>query len=40
MFGILGMFIAIPMFAVIKVFLEEGIRRFEMRKERKLLNKE
>ncbi|WKY45401.1 AI-2E family transporter [Eubacteriaceae bacterium ES2] len=40
MFGILGMFIAIPMFAVIKVFLEEGIKRFEYKKERELLTKE
>lgn len=28
-FGVLGMFVAIPVFAVIKVFLEEGLRRLE-----------
>jgi predicted PurR-regulated permease PerM len=39
LFGILGMFIAIPMFAVIKVFLEEGLSRWEMKKERMVLEK-
>lgn len=28
-FGVLGMFVAIPVFAVIKVFLEEGLKRLE-----------
>lgn len=39
LFGIMGMFIAIPMFAVIKVFLEEGLTRWEMKKERMVLEK-
>ncbi|WKY48424.1 AI-2E family transporter [Eubacteriaceae bacterium ES3] len=38
LFGLLGMFIAIPMFAVIKVFLEKWLQRFEEKKERELLN--
>jgi len=34
LFGVLGMFVAIPMFAVIKVFFEEGLTRWEDKKER------
>lgn len=33
LFGIPGMFVAIPMFAVIKVFFEEGLTRWEQKKE-------
>jgi predicted PurR-regulated permease PerM len=33
LFGIPGMFVAIPMFAVIKVFFEEGLTRWEYKKE-------
>ncbi|PKM59380.1 MAG: AI-2E family transporter [Firmicutes bacterium HGW-Firmicutes-4] len=33
LFGIPGMFVAIPMFAVIKVFFEEGLTRWERKKE-------
>lgn len=33
LFGVLGMFVAIPMFAVIKVFFEEGLTRWEHKKE-------
>lgn len=33
LFGILGMFVAIPMCAVIKVFIEEALTRWELRKE-------
>jgi len=33
LFGLLGMFVAIPMFAVIKVFFEEGLTRWERKKE-------
>ncbi|WP_303871964.1 AI-2E family transporter [Acetobacterium wieringae] len=33
LFGLLGMFVAIPMFAVIKVFFEEGLTRWERQKE-------
>jgi len=34
LFGVWGMFIAIPMFAIIKVFLEEGLTRWELRKKK------
>ncbi|MBC3805578.1 AI-2E family transporter [Acetobacterium fimetarium] len=34
LFGVMGMFIAIPMFAIIKVFLEEGLTRWELHKEK------
>lgn len=37
-FGILGMFVAIPVFAVIKVFLEEGLKRLEKRKAATVIN--
>ena len=37
--GVWGMFIAIPMFAVIKVFLEEGLTRWEIKKEQMALEK-
>jgi predicted PurR-regulated permease PerM len=40
LFGVLGMFIAIPMFAVIKVFLEEALKRFEEKKENQLLKED
>ena len=33
LFGVLGMFVAIPMFAVIKVFFEEALTRWELKKE-------
>ncbi len=33
LFGVLGMFVAIPMFAVIKVFFEEALLRWEQKKE-------
>ncbi|WP_145972725.1 AI-2E family transporter [Acetobacterium woodii] len=33
LFGVLGMFVAIPMFAVIKVFFEEALLRWERKKE-------
>ncbi|PKM48773.1 MAG: AI-2E family transporter, partial [Firmicutes bacterium HGW-Firmicutes-6] len=33
LFGVLGMFVAIPMFAVIKVFFEEALTRWERKKE-------
>ncbi|MDO9491886.1 AI-2E family transporter [Acetobacterium sp.] len=33
LFGVLGMFAAIPMFAVIKVFFEEALTRWERKKE-------
>lgn len=35
--GVWGMFIAIPMFAVIKVFFEEGLTRWELKKERLIM---
>jgi len=34
LFGLLGMFVAIPMFAVIKVFFEEALTRWETYRER------
>ena len=34
LFGILGMFIAIPVFAIIKVFLEEALTRWELHKDK------
>ena len=34
LFGLLGMFVAIPMFAVIKVFFEEVLTRWEIHRER------
>ena len=34
LFGIVGMFVAIPMFAVIKVFFEEVLTRWEIHRER------
>lgn len=34
LFGLLGMFVAIPMFAVIKVFFEEALTRWEAYRER------
>jgi predicted PurR-regulated permease PerM len=37
LFGILGMFVAIPMFAVIKVFIEEALTRWENYKEQSTL---
>lgn len=39
LFGLVGMFVAIPMFAVIKVFFEEGLTRWEeyRKKKEKLL---
>lgn len=33
LFGLLGMFVAIPMFAVIKVFFEEALTRWEIHRE-------
>ena len=33
LFGVLGMFVVIPMFAVIKVFFEEALTRWELKKE-------
>ncbi|WP_242852546.1 AI-2E family transporter [Acetobacterium bakii] len=36
LFGILGLFVAIPMCAVIKVFIEEALTRWERKKERLL----
>lgn len=39
LFGILGMFIAIPMFAVIKVFFEEGLTRWENHQEQSAVEK-
>lgn len=34
LFGIVGMFIAIPVFAIIKVFLEEALTRWELHKDK------
>jgi len=37
LFGLVGMFVAIPMFAVIKVFFEEALTRWEMHQEKQAL---